>query len=190
MNKIIQDIAFLKQKSTLVNSLEEAKEIITKLEETLIATSNGMGLAAIQIGIPKKVGIINGRQGPIHLINTELVSQEEAFVYTDEACLSLPNQFYNTTRYYHTTIKNFRIEDDKLVEEKLYFFYSPDPKDNSDHLDAIAVQHELDHFDGILINSYDVKLKPIEREMPKIGRNDRCPCNSGKKYKKCCGKNN
>ena len=29
---------------------------------------------------------------------------------------------------------------------------------------------------------------PIVREQPKVGRNDPCPCGSGKKYKKCCGK--
>jgi preprotein translocase subunit SecA len=34
-----------------------------------------------------------------------------------------------------------------------------------------------------------VKLKPIQRTQPKVGRNDPCPCGSGKKYKKCCGKN-
>jgi len=33
-----------------------------------------------------------------------------------------------------------------------------------------------------------VAEKPIEREEPKVGRNDPCPCGSGKKYKKCCGK--
>lgn len=33
-----------------------------------------------------------------------------------------------------------------------------------------------------------VKEKPIEREEPRVGRNDPCPCGSGKKYKKCCGK--
>ena len=31
--------------------------------------------------------------------------------------------------------------------------------------------------------------KPIVNEGPKIGRNDPCPCGSGKKYKNCCGKN-
>lgn len=31
--------------------------------------------------------------------------------------------------------------------------------------------------------------KPFERKKIKIGRNDPCPCGSGKKYKKCCGKN-
>jgi preprotein translocase subunit SecA len=29
--------------------------------------------------------------------------------------------------------------------------------------------------------------QPIHREGSKVGRNDPCPCGSGKKYKKCCG---
>jgi preprotein translocase subunit SecA len=35
----------------------------------------------------------------------------------------------------------------------------------------------------------DVKVKQIRLESPKVGRNDPCPCGSGKKYKKCHGKN-
>ncbi len=36
----------------------------------------------------------------------------------------------------------------------------------------------------------DVKLElaPVRREMPKVGRNEPCPCGSGKKYKNCCGR--
>ena len=32
------------------------------------------------------------------------------------------------------------------------------------------------------------KIAPVKREAPQVGRNDPCPCGSGKKYKKCCGK--
>jgi len=35
----------------------------------------------------------------------------------------------------------------------------------------------------------EVKVKQIRLETPKVGRNEPCPCGSGKKYKKCCGKN-
>jgi preprotein translocase subunit SecA len=31
------------------------------------------------------------------------------------------------------------------------------------------------------------KKKPVKRKVAKVGRNDPCPCGSGKKYKKCCG---
>lgn len=36
-------------------------------------------------------------------------------------------------------------------------------------------------------NKEDVKKEPVRRSVPKVGRNDPCPCGSGKKYKKCCG---
>jgi hypothetical protein len=33
----------------------------------------------------------------------------------------------------------------------------------------------------------DAAVKTVHREGPKVGRNDPCPCGSGKKYKKCHG---
>jgi len=43
--------------------------------------------------------------------------------------------------------------------------------------------------DGIwyLVSGEPLAVKPVVREAPKTGRNDPCPCNSGRKYKKCCG---
>jgi hypothetical protein len=35
----------------------------------------------------------------------------------------------------------------------------------------------------------DDTVKTVKREEPKVGRNDPCPCGSGKKYKKCHGAN-
>jgi preprotein translocase subunit SecA len=34
----------------------------------------------------------------------------------------------------------------------------------------------------------EVAVKQLRRNEPKVGRNAPCPCGSGKKYKKCCGK--
>ncbi|MCD6218798.1 SEC-C domain-containing protein, partial [Candidatus Calescamantes bacterium] len=39
------------------------------------------------------------------------------------------------------------------------------------------------------IASGEGKIRPYRRETPKIGRNEPCPCGSGKKYKHCCGRN-
>jgi len=59
--------------------------------------------------------------------------------------------------------------------------------------DEFCNHHEVSTFvreggdwkfeDGELVGE-----KPVVREEPKVGRNDPCPCGSGKKYKKCCGK--
>ena len=58
----------------------------------------------------------------------------------------------------------------------------------NDGLFAIAIQHEMEHFRGEMILDHDIKIEPIKREDKKVGRNAPCPCGSGKKYKKCCGK--
>ncbi len=81
------------------------------------------------------------------------------------------------------------LEEDSEFEmnidfEKLYF----------NMLDAKAPWlYELESWDGILSEE---KRKEITREykdsktvrVEKVGRNEPCPCGSGKKYKKCCGK--
>jgi preprotein translocase subunit SecA len=57
------------------------------------------------------------------------------------------------------------------------------------------VHQTLEQFGGSLPDSApaEVEEEPVmnitfHRETPKVGRNDSCPCGSGKKYKKCCGK--
>jgi len=188
MAKIVQDIKFLRQKSTNVETVEEARVLIEELESALNKLDNGVGLAAIQIGSPKKVGAIKGRNGYIHLINPVVVSEEDDFIYRGEGCLSFPYTFKNTKRYKHFTIKHDKIEGDSFEEETLYFYFSLDPNEESDGRVAIAVQHEMEHFEGGLILDHNYEAKPMQRTSEKISRNDPCPCGSEKKYKKCCGK--
>ena len=54
-----------------------------------------------------------------------------------------------------------------------------------DLLESVCVQHEIDHLNGMRILDRAQELT-IRRDKPKIGRNEKCPCGSGKKYKKCC----
>jgi len=187
--KSSSNINVLKTVSEPVVSVVEAQEIIDRLKP-FIANDHSVGLAAIQIGINKKIGVIKKNDDFLCLINSEVVEKEEEFVYFNEGCLSFPDKFYNTNRYKHYIIKNYRIANDKFEEEKLYFFYPTDRHDESfgrnDKILAIAIQHEMDHFDGKIITEYAVKNVPLTRDFPKVGRNDPCPCGSGKKYKKCC----
>ena len=188
MKKLIIKNDILRTKSEMVNSVEEANQIIKELQESIKEIPNSIGLAAIQIGIPKKVAYIKTGKEPLILINPELIEKEDEFVFIDESCLSLPGEFYRTKRYENIVIKNHIIEDNQLKERKEAYYFNPNDINAGDGLICIAVQHELDHFDGVLINSYNIKFEPIKKEA-KIGRNEQCPCNSGKKYKKCCGKN-
>jgi peptide deformylase len=184
MPKIVQKITSLRIKSEDVSSVEEAKDLISQLEAELSKSSNGVGLAAIQIGYPKRVGVIKNDNGYLHLINPVLVEGTDEIVFPREGCLSFPNVFHDTKRFGQITIRHQRIDGDKFVEETFVSHYEPVKTHNL--LECIAIQHELDHFEGKLIIDFNIKGETIQRESVKVGRNDPCPCGSGKKYKKCC----
>jgi len=191
MSKVVQDIGVLRLKSEDVTTVEEAQDLIHKLEAALGKMDNGVGLAAIQLGYPKRVGVIKHPKDGLflHLINPKIVKELDEFVYMREGCLSFPKVFRDTKRYRQITVEHKVIRDGKFEDETFVSYYSPDTTEpGNDGLVTIAIQHELDHFDGKLILDYDIKAIPVKRDRKKVGRNDPCPCGSGKKYKKCCGK--
>lgn len=192
-DNVVKKIDVLREKSVEVESVEEAKDIISKLETELSSISHGVGLAGVQIGIPKKVGVIKtfGKRGTdyFYLINPVVIDKSEEFTFFKEGCLSFPDFFKNTIRYRHFTIKNQKINEQNEFEEETLYFYYEDGDMNSDGLVAIAVQHEINHFEGTLIIDSDaddnLRPEPVKAGI-KVGRNDPCLCGSGKKYKKCC----
>jgi peptide deformylase len=149
-------------------TMEEAEKIWPVLEASL-DTNIGHGLAAIQIGIPKKVAIIKYNNKVYRLLNTRMTNVESLITVWGEGCLSIPKKVVNTERF-----AKIEIKDDVLG--------TLDLNASSDGLLPIIFQHELDHFEGKTI--FDHQLKPIRVE--KIGRNEPCTCGSGQKYKKCC----
>lgn len=184
--KIVSEISILRKKSEEVTSVEEAKSILEQLTKELAAQKTGIGLSAIQIGIPKRISILRNERGDFYpIINPEIVELSEEFEFMGEGCLSFPGVYLNTKRYKELVIKNKAIDGDTLREETHYFQY----EDGKKHIDieCIAAQHEIDHLDGILFfDRESPKQMPIVVTQ-KVGRNDPCPCGSGKKYKKCCG---
>jgi peptide deformylase len=144
--------------------------IIQKLEDILYdpitSSYKGVGLSAPQIGILERACIIRYGNVKLDLVNPEIVETSNRTIISNESCLSFPKQKYMVSRYTSVAIKAdsiagvLRIGDMQL---------------------ARIIQHEIDHLDGKLINMKDLSNKNI-----KIGRNEQCPCGSGKKFKKCC----
>jgi peptide deformylase len=174
---IITDMDVLRSVNKKADMLEAA-EIIRELEQSLNNSPEpGVGLAAPQIGINKRVAIvrIDERQSGLHkraesldLVNPVITKRDKGFVNFDERCLSLPGTSINTNRY-----KEIFIKDDIHPEGFVATGYM-----------ALVLQHECDHLDGVLIVDRVVSKK-------KMGRNDPCPCgkkinNKPVKYKKCC----
>lgn len=158
--EVISKETSIEQCNTL-KLFEDLKDNLSKSEVP------GSGLAAIQIGHAVRAGYIKYKDIEICMINPVIVHQTEPFIYGGEGCLSSPGKVYNTRRYRKITVE--------------YIDYSLGGNVTEDYEDYLAVvwEHELDHFDGIL--NYKREYRSI-----KIGRNDKCFCGSGKKYKNCC----
>ncbi len=132
----IDDDPILRKKSKVIDKIDKR---ITELNTDLIETmqkADGVGLAAPQVGILKRMVVIDVGKGPITLINPQIVSMDGEEI-DEEACLSLPEQSGMVKRPKHLVVEAMDIEGHLLKLEA------------SDLL-ARAVCHELDHLDGVL----------------------------------------
>ena len=176
---IIKDKTKLEQKCSPV-SVKEGEEIGVRLLHELRESENGIGLSANQIGIDKRVCVVNVKE-PLVLINPKIVEKsKEQFVFP-EGCLSFPNKHVRTIRHTSVTVKT-----DNHDEE---LSFTADSKDVKDAFECACVQHEIDHLDGITMYDRQLKGVTIKREGKKLGRNDKVTITKGSeskilKYKK------
>jgi len=120
---------------------EKTKQLIGDMLETMYH-ANGVGLAAVQVGVLKRVVVIDVSEegdSPIVLVNPEIIDKSGSQT-GDEGCLSVPGKSGVVTRANHVKVKAFN-ENMELFELE------------GDELLARAVQHEVDHLDGILYTS-------------------------------------
>jgi len=120
---------------------DKTKVLIGDMLETMYH-ANGVGLAAVQVGVLKRVVVIDVSEdgdSPIILINPEIVDKSGSQT-GDEGCLSVPGKSGVVTRANHVKVKAFN--------EKMELFEL-----EGDELLARAIQHEVDHLDGILYTS-------------------------------------
>ncbi|MBR6504186.1 MAG: peptide deformylase [Clostridia bacterium] len=128
----------LKKKSKEIDVIDEKlQELIDDMIETMHA-ANGVGLAAVQVGVLKRVVVIDlyDDKGPIVLINPKIIKQNGEQI-VEEGCLSFPNQFGKVSRPMEVTAIGLNRDgkEIKIVAKELL---------------AQAICHELDHLDGEL----------------------------------------
>jgi len=170
---IITEEAKLRLMCEEVKTVKEGEEIGAQLLTELSKSVNGIGLAANQIGINKRVCVVNVKE-PLILINPRIVEHsEEQFVFP-EGCLSFPGKHVKAGRY-----TSVIIEADNH-EGKLSF--SADSEDMNDAFECACVQHEIDHLDGITMFERSVTPQPV-RVPEKIGRNEKVMITDGKETK-------
>jgi peptide deformylase len=146
-------------------SVTEGQEIgIRLLHELRNSNQSGIGLAANQIGINKRVCVVNVKE-PIVLINPEIMEKSKDKFPFVEGCLSFPKKNIKTERYVSIKVKADNY--DEILS------FSADSKDINDAFECACVQHEIDHLNGITMFDRKRPNTTVKREGKKIGRNDK-----------------
>jgi peptide deformylase len=123
---------------------DEINDLRHKLEEALLWSERrglpGVGLAAPQIGIPKKMAIIRiDNNISFDLINAEIKEKYNPFIFDGEGCLSFPNKYAKTSRYKEIVVVN------NLVDPKCFI---------ATEFSSVVISHELDHLEKRLLTDY------------------------------------
>src|SRR5678810_541669 len=141
----------LKKVSEPVAGVDDAlRALMDDMLETMYAAP-GIGLAAIQVGVPKRVIVMDlAREGeppaPRYFINPEILWASEETAPYEEGCLSVPEIFDEVERPSHVKLR-YLDYDGKTVEE------------DAEGLFAVCIQHEMDHLEGVLFIDYLSRLK-------------------------------
>tara|TARA_Y100000590_G_scaffold67058_1_gene72723 strand:+ start:433 stop:957 length:525 start_codon:yes stop_codon:yes gene_type:complete len=141
----------LREKSLIVDKVdEELQKLMSDMLETMYAAP-GIGLAAIQVGVPKRVIVIDisqkdGPREPMFFVNPEIISKSDNNSTYEEGCLSVPGQFAEIDRPDKCHVK--------------YLDYNGQAKEiKAEGMLATCIQHEMDHLEGILFIDYLSRLK-------------------------------
>ena len=152
----------LRKKSLTVEKVDkDLQKLMDDMLETMYAAP-GIGLAAIQVGVPKRVIVLDiglrdesedtnnekqvVKKNPMYFVNPEIITKSINNSTYEEGCLSVPGQFAEIERPDKCHIKylNYYGEPKELVAEGML---------------ATCIQHEMDHLEGILFIDYLSKLK-------------------------------
>jgi peptide deformylase len=146
-----REVAILKQKSLPVERVDdELRALMDDMLETMY-DAPGIGLAAIQIGVPKRVIVMDlAREGeapqPRYFVNPEIVWTSEELASYEEGCLSVPEVFDDVERPARCKVRYLNRAGEQV-------------EDDADGLYAVCIQHEMDHLEGVLFIDHLSRLK-------------------------------
>ena len=141
----------LREKSLPVEMVDEdLQKLMSDMLETMYAAP-GIGLAAIQVGIPKRVIVLDiaskdAPRNPMFFVNPEIIEKSKDNSTYEEGCLSVPGQFAE-------------IDRPEKCHIKFLDYYGKPQEIKAEGMLATCIQHEMDHLEGILFIDYLSKLK-------------------------------
>ena len=176
---IVTNLEHLNKPTKRVEDLKVGEAIATTLFQYLTNKTDGIGLAANQIGIDARVAVVNVSE-PIYLINPEIIEVGKEINFK-EGCLSVKKKKNTHTKRYDRIVVKCDNYDENMI------FEADNEEDFEGLLECICVQHEIDHLDGKTI--LNRKYTPEMFKSDKIGRNQKVIISNGSeertiKYKK------
>jgi peptide deformylase len=143
--------ALLKQVSEPVDRVDDdLRALMDDMLETMY-DAPGIGLAAIQIGVPKRVIVMDlSREGeekqPRYFVNPEIIWSSEETKLCEEGCLSIPEIYDEVERPAKVRVRYLNYQGEQVEED-------------AEDLYAVCVQHEMDHLNGVLFIDHLSRLK-------------------------------
>ena len=146
---------------------KEEKNLMDDMLETMYE-AKGIGLAAIQIGVPKRIIVMdisknNEKKNPMYFVNPIIKNKNSDLSRYEEGCLSVPDQFAEVDRPSSCEVEYLDYNGEKKILK-------------TSGLLATCIQHEMDHLDGILFIDYLSKLeksmiiKKLSKQKNKVDR--------------------
>ena len=158
-NKLLRQVS-----KSVANVGDEERALMDDMLDTMYEAP-GIGLAAIQIGVPKRIIVMDigrdeNKKEPRYFINPVILNKNEEKAKYEEGCLSVPDQFAE-------------IERPNTCEVEYLDYHGKKQLLKADGLLATCIQHEMDHLEGILFIDYLSKLKRsmIIKKLSKISVN-------------------
>ena len=144
-NKILRQVS-----QTVETVGKEERDLMDDMLDTMYS-ANGIGLAAIQIGVPKRIIVMDiskdeNIKEPRYFVNPVIKNKDPIKSTYEEGCLSVPNQFAEIDRPSKCEIEYLDYNGEKRILK-------------AEGLLATCIQHEMDHLEGILFIDYLSKLK-------------------------------
>lgn len=141
----------LKVRSAPVSGVDdELRRLMDDMRETMYAT-NGIGLAAVQIGVPKRIIVMDlaGKDeppAPRYFVNPEIIWRSEELAIANEGCLSVPDLYDD-------------VERPARIKARYWDYQGQAREIEAEGLLSTCLQHEMDHLEGILFIDHLSRLK-------------------------------
>ena len=153
---------FLKKQCAPIKKVDnEIRRVMDDMLETMY-DAPGVGLAAPQVGVPKRIIVVDtsdprGERQPLRMANPEIIAASDEILLREEGCLSFPDQYEDVERPATVRVR-YLNQENKICEL------------DAEGLQAVCVQHEIDHLDGVLLVDHLSTLKRsiILRRMTKL----------------------